>query len=297
MPLGSSGFNSSPFRSIHSKHPSTINENAEEQVVNDVGDGEPALIVEALGVPGVEEGEDEVQQGGGCGVKRKLMEMRRSSVKLSEGAQQSSVEFGKDAVETRRSLVELGGGAQRSSVERARVARRRRAEEGDELSPREQFQGLPRVLVLILIAGIVVAVAVAVVRRRGRVVGDREVQSLARGLVVGGSRTASKECAHEGRREQIDGGARGSDDGLDLALRSILTWRGFDWVVDPSCRVSSLGEDRSSSQSAFGMDHLEVRTTWRSADGPGLGCTWSSLPTLGLKGELLANPRASLQIG
>nr|CAD1822872.1 unnamed protein product [Ananas comosus var. bracteatus] len=48
--------------------------------------------------------------------------------------------------------------------------------------------------------------------------------------------------------------------------------------------VSSLGEDRSSSQSAF-RDHLEVRTTWRSADGPGLGCTWSSLPTLGLKGE------------
>nr|CAD1822858.1 unnamed protein product [Ananas comosus var. bracteatus] len=73
--------------------------------------------------------------------------------------------------------------------------------------------------------------------------------------------------------------------------------RGLDSVVDPSCRVSSLGEDRSSSQSAFRVDHLEVRTTWRSADSPGLGCTWSSLPTLGLKGELLANPKASLQIG
>uniref|UniRef100_A0A6V7QY75 Uncharacterized protein n=1 Tax=Ananas comosus var. bracteatus TaxID=296719 RepID=A0A6V7QY75_ANACO len=128
-------------------------------------------------------------------------------------AQQSSVEFGKDAVETRRSLVELDGGAQRSSVERAWVARHRRAEEGDELPPREQLQELPRVLVLLLIAGVVVAVAV--VSRRGRVVGDRAVQSLAQGFVAGGSRTASKERAHEGRREQVDGGAGGSDDAVD----------------------------------------------------------------------------------
>nr|CAD1833544.1 unnamed protein product [Ananas comosus var. bracteatus] len=33
--------------------------------VDDAGDGEPALVVKALGVPGVEEGEDEVWQGAG----------------------------------------------------------------------------------------------------------------------------------------------------------------------------------------------------------------------------------------
>nr|CAD1830251.1 unnamed protein product [Ananas comosus var. bracteatus] len=65
MLIRSSSSNSSPFRSIRSKHPSIIDKNTGEQVVDDVSEEEPAFVVEALGVPDVEEGTNEVQQGVG----------------------------------------------------------------------------------------------------------------------------------------------------------------------------------------------------------------------------------------
>nr|CAD1830131.1 unnamed protein product [Ananas comosus var. bracteatus] len=88
-------------------------------------------------------------------------------------------------------------------------ARRRRPEGGDGGTA----LGASQVLVLLLIASIVVAVAV--VRRRGRIVGDREIQSLVRGFVVGGS-----EDGIEGFELRLDG-VGGAEDRGDVRVDAV----------------------------------------------------------------------------